>query len=33
MLDTYGGNSGSSVWRDDGNYQSICIHAYGGCSN
>lgn len=33
MLDTYGGNSGSPVWLDDQIYQSICIHAYGGCSN
>lgn len=32
-LDTYGGNSGSSVWIDDVKYQVICIHAYGGCPN
>ena len=33
-VDTYGGQSGSSVWRlRDGKRYSVGIHAYGGCPN
>ena len=34
MIDTYGGQSGSSVWRlTKGNRYAVGIHAYGGCPN
>ncbi len=34
MLDTYGGQSGSPVWRyKDGKRHAVGIHAYGGCPN
>ncbi|NEO01562.1 MAG: serine protease [Moorea sp. SIO3I7] len=34
MLDTYGGQSGSPVWRlQDGQHHVVGIHGYGGCPN
>ncbi|NEZ57522.1 trypsin-like serine peptidase [Adonisia turfae] len=34
MFDTYGGQSGSSVWRlTSGQRYAVGIHAYGGCPN
>jgi V8-like Glu-specific endopeptidase len=34
MLDTYGGQSGSPVWRSlNGQRHAVGIHAYGGCPN
>ena len=34
MLDTFGGQSGSAVWRlKDGNRHGVGIHGYGGCPN
>jgi V8-like Glu-specific endopeptidase len=34
MIDTYGGQSGSSVWRlTNGQRYAVGIHAYGGCPN
>lgn len=34
MLDTYGGQSGSPVWRlASGQRHAVGIHAYGGCPN
>ncbi len=34
MLDTYGGQSGSPVWRlANGQRHAVGIHAYGGCPN
>lgn len=34
MLDTYGGQSGSPVWRFSNNQRhAVGIHAYGGCPN
>jgi len=34
MIDTYGGNSGGSVWRlKGGKRYAVGIHAYGGCPN
>ncbi|MET3828632.1 glutamyl endopeptidase [Paenibacillus sp. DS2363] len=33
LIDTHGGNSGGPLWLEDGLYQAICIHAYGGCPN
>lgn len=34
MLDTYGGQSGSPVWRNlNGQRHAVGIHAYGGCPN
>lgn len=34
MIDTYGGSSGSSVWRyQNGKRHAVGIHAYGGCPN
>jgi V8-like Glu-specific endopeptidase len=34
MLDTYGGHSGSAVWRyRNGQRHAVGIHAYGGCPN
>jgi len=34
MLDTYGGQSGSPVWRlCNGQRHAVGIHAYGGCPN
>jgi glutamyl endopeptidase len=34
MLDTYGGQSGSSTWRYlNGERHAVGIHAYGGCPN
>lgn len=34
MLDTYGGHSGSPVWRFlNGQRHAVGVHAYGGCPN
>ena len=34
MIDTYGGQSGSPVWRYyEGHRQVLGVHAYGGCPN
>lgn len=34
MVDTFGGQSGSPVWRlSNGQRQSVGVHAYGGCPN
>ena len=34
MLDTYGGQSGSPIWRlQDGQHHLVGIHGYGGCPN
>lgn len=34
MLDTFGGQSGSPVWRlENGQRHAVGIHAYGGCPN
>jgi V8-like Glu-specific endopeptidase len=34
MIDTFGGQSGSAVWRlKDGQRHAVGIHAYGGCPN
>lgn len=34
MLDTYGGQSGSAVWRSQGAQKhAVGVHAYGGCPN
>jgi V8-like Glu-specific endopeptidase len=34
MIDTYGGHSGSPVWRyKDGDRHAVGVHAYGGCPN
>ena len=34
MLDTYGGHSGSPVWRyRNGARHAVGVHAYGGCPN
>lgn len=34
MLDTYGGHSGSAVWRAQGpKRHAVGVHAYGGCPN
>lgn len=34
MLDTYGGQSGSPVWRSlNGARHAVGVHAYGGCPN
>jgi len=34
MVDTYGGHSGSPVWRYlNGQRHAIGVHAYGGCPN
>lgn len=34
MIDTYGGQSGSAVWRlTEGKRYAVGIHAYGGCPN
>ncbi|MCZ6662018.1 MAG: serine protease [Actinobacteria bacterium] len=34
MIDTYGGHSGSPVWRyKDGHRHAVGVHAYGGCPN
>lgn len=34
MIDTYGGQSGSPVWRySNGQRHAIGVHAYGGCPN
>lgn len=34
MIDTYGGSSGSPVWRASGEKRhAVGIHAYGGCPN
>ena len=34
MIDTFGGHSGSPVWRyQDGNRHAVGIHNYGGCPN
>jgi V8-like Glu-specific endopeptidase len=34
MIDTYGGQSGSPVWRFlNGQRHGVGIHAYGGCPN
>jgi glutamyl endopeptidase len=34
MVDTYGGHSGSPVWRFASNQRQVVgIHAYGGCPN
>jgi len=34
QIDTYGGQSGSAVWRlKSGQRQAVGVHAYGGCPN
>lgn len=34
MIDTFGGHSGSPVWRyKDGQRHAVGVHAYGGCPN
>jgi glutamyl endopeptidase len=34
MIDSFGGQSGSPVWRlRNGEYHAVGIHAYGGCPN
>ena len=34
MLDTFGGQSGSAVWRlQNGQRHGVGIHGYGGCPN
>jgi V8-like Glu-specific endopeptidase len=34
MVDTYGGQSGSAIWRfRNGQRHAVGIHGYGGCPN